>query len=121
MTRPGGNARKPPEGTTSAGRPVSMNAASTSSGLVGTAVCRVRFADDNKIGITGVAGENDRQAVERAGFPSCFERNRSLLGRLAGRSQYRIGLGFRVAQMFADDIGRQVITSRPAQKVRRSR
>ena len=78
--------------------------------LVGTAVCLIRFADDNKIGITGVAGKNRGQALQRTDFPACFERDCSTAGQLAGRSQHRIGLGFRVAQMFTDDIGRQVIT-----------
>ena len=77
-----------------------MNAASTSRASSVPLVLRVRLSDHDKVGVAGDAGENGRQPVERAGFKSRFKNDTAAVGRLAGRGEYRIGLGFGVAQVF---------------------
>ena len=75
---------------------------------------RVRLSDHDKIGVAGVAGQNDRQPVEPTGLKARFKNDAAAVRGLAGRCEDRLGFGFGVAQMFAGDFVRQVVTYRPA-------
>ena len=82
--------------------------------LVGAARVRVGLADDHEVGVAGVAGEQCRQAVERAGFGSCFKRNTAMLGCFTRLGEDLFSLLLRLTQVLFQDVGRQVVAGHGA-------
>ena len=116
IARRGGSTAAPARGITSAGRPLSMNAASISA--VSSTPCAARSAWPTMV-----------RSVQRAWrASSCGSRSSGPLARSTarvvpvplgcrpGRGQHRLGLGLGVRQMLAQQLGRQMAPAHPGQE-----
>ena len=113
--RCGGKAADQPRGITSAGWPLSMNAASVSAMSSTTARFQVRLADHGEIVYRACrasrVGSLSSEPLSRTASSStpCARRPRAA-------STERLGLGLGMRQVLAHDLGRQVMPDHAAQE-----
>ena len=77
-------------------------------GVVDPVRGEVGLADERQIGVPGMARQQLRQPVQRAAAAQHGQADPVPVGLGPGRSQHRLGLGFAVRQMLAQQLGRQM-------------